>query len=31
MAEILPNYANFNFSTMFRASATDGRPGLTVS
>jgi len=31
MAEVLPNYANFNFSSMFRASAADGRPGLTVA
>ena len=30
MAEVLPNYVNFNFSTMFRASATNGHRGLTV-
>jgi uncharacterized protein (DUF1501 family) len=33
MAEVLPNVGNFPLETMFRdgASATDGRPGLTVS
>eukprot|EP00966_Prymnesium_polylepis_P199145 4614512-Prymnesium_polylepis.1 len=31
MAEVLPNFANFPNHTMLRASATDGRPGLTVS
>jgi len=29
MAEVLPNVHNFRPETMFRASATDGRPGLT--
>ena len=31
MAEVLPNVPNFPLDTMFRASATNGRPGLTVS
>ena len=31
MAEVLPNFANFPLETMFRATATDGHPGLTVS
>ena len=31
MAEVLPNVGNFPSQSMFRASATDGRPGLTVS
>ena len=30
MAEVLPNVDNFPVETMFRASATGGRPGLTV-
>ena len=30
MAEVLPNLGNFPLHSMFRASATDGRPGLTV-
>lgn len=31
MATVLPNYVNFPLQSMFRASATGGRPGLTVS
>jgi len=31
MGDVLPNAANFPNETLFRASATDGRPGLTVS
>ena len=30
MVEVLPNHGNFPTQTMFRASETDGRPGLTV-
>ena len=30
MAEVLPNAANFPIETMFRASATDGRPSITI-
>jgi len=30
MAQVLPNYANFPFQSMLRASAVDGRPGLTL-
>jgi len=31
MGEVLPNFANFPFSSMFRATATGVQPGLTVS